>query len=55
MCKTCDALMDDYKYRAGLFESAVRSFTEAIEDDSRRGGAGVERLGIPTKPNAVPG
>jgi hypothetical protein len=44
MCKTCDILMDDYKYRVGLFKSAVRDFTGAIEDDSEVGAAEVERV-----------
>jgi hypothetical protein len=44
MCETCDALMDDYKYRVGLFKSAVRDFTGAIDDDSTRGAAEAERL-----------
>jgi hypothetical protein len=37
MCKTCDTLMADYKYRAGLLENAVRNFTGVIGDDATRG------------------
>ena len=43
MCKTCDALMDDYKDRVDLFSSAVRTFTGAIRN-ATRGAADVDRF-----------
>jgi hypothetical protein len=44
MCKTCDALICEYRHLASLFKNAVRNSTGAIGDDFRRGTAEVERL-----------
>jgi hypothetical protein len=43
MCKTCDALMGNYRHLISLFKDAVRNFTGPILDDSL-GAAEVERL-----------
>jgi hypothetical protein len=44
MCKTCDALMDDYRYQVSLFKNAVRDFSGTIGADSTRAAAEVEGL-----------
>ena len=44
ICKTCDALMGDYRHLISLFKDAVRNFTGAIGNDSQAGAAEVERL-----------
>jgi hypothetical protein len=44
MCKSCDALMGDYKYRVSLLKNAVRDFAGTIGADSTRAAAEVERL-----------
>jgi hypothetical protein len=43
-CKTCQALIADYRNLASHFKDAVRNRIGAIGEDSTRGAAEVERL-----------
>ena len=43
-CKTCDALLEDYKYWVSLFKNAVRDTSGAFGDDSRLASEQTARL-----------